>query len=365
MKSRAFILTLVLVALLALASMTVAQEDDTGDDNGDDNGFTSTINYFFVLCEDRVVVNFSGTMQAGFDVYYQVFSGPGGTGDALTPLRRIEVSGTYATSDTLNYTNGTLAPQTVGSAYVAIGAEDNPDNTLFTDFVDDLQDNCAEPQNAPATGVDVDGSAPTGTSDTTSGANGSPGTLADGTSAILSPFGGVVNPNYVPPDKPLVLVGPRERFELPRQETPGLIFAECEDYPVAEPGIVYDTDNVVVFWSWFTATEEQMLDHIENVQYSVTYYQTLPLPNTVRSDIRRIDGNYWVFYYSVLGSLRPGRYYIEYKANWEAPHFDGFVEFGPGTENEQIVSGCEFVVQPNPEGIQPSFNPWPYQFIGG
>ena len=32
-----------------------------------------------------------------------------------------------------------------------------------------------------------------------------------------------------------------------RSETPGLIFAECDAFPLALPGIVYDNDNVTVY----------------------------------------------------------------------------------------------------------------------
>ena len=32
----------------------------------------------------------------------------------------------------------------------------------------------------------------------------------------------------------------------PRQGTPGLVFAECDAYPMAEPGMLYDNDNITV-----------------------------------------------------------------------------------------------------------------------
>jgi hypothetical protein len=366
-----FSVLLALVALMALSPAAWAQDDDTTDDDGGTTTSqpTSTVDFFAVLCEDRIVIDLAGTMQSGYDIYYQVFSASGGGGNALTDLRRVQVSGSYSVSDSLNYSNGTLPVNTVGSLYLAIAREGNANSTIYSDFTDELQDGCREPGNtvvnSDSTGQSTTTTTTTSTSTTSSTTRSR--SIVDGqftdtrTSAILSPFGGYLNPDYVPADDSLVTIGANDNRSLPRQATPGLIFAECESYKVAEPGIVYDNDNVVVFWSWFTATEEQMIDHISDAQYSVTYYQTLVLPNVVRSEIQVIGGRYWVFYYSILGNLRPGRYYIEYKVSWDDVHFDGFTEYGPGTENPILVSGCDFVVQPNPDGVQPSYNPWPYQ----
>lgn len=360
---------LMLMILLAGASIAYAQDDDTGDDDTttEDTAPTSTVDIFGVLCEDRIVLTISGVMQSGYDIYYQVFSQAGGGGTPLTGLRRVQVDGAYSVSDVTTYTGGTLPFSNVGSFYAAIGREGDAESTLWNNFIDDIQDGCAEPTAPAATTVDSDGTV-TGpdTTVTSTGATRSGRAIADGvfvdtgTSAILSPFGGFLNDGYVPPDKPLVEVGPRDQFENPRQVVPGLVFAECEDYLVAEPGIIYDRDNTIVFWSWFTATEEQMIDHINTVDYSVTYYQTLPLPNPIRTEIQEIDGLYWVFYYSVLGNLRPARYFIEYKVTWDDVHFDGFSEYGPGTDNDTLVSGCEFVVLPNPEGEPVNTARWPF-----
>lgn len=358
---RKFLLILV-IALLAVGSIQAQQV--VGDGEGDDaaDGPQSSFTLFAVICETQAVLNWGGTMLPGSDLYYQVFGGSQGTGGALTALRRLQVDGQFSFSETVAYNEGgTVAAGGIGSVYVSISAEGNPDNSTYSEFIDDIQDGCAEPQSPTGTaGTPVDGSAPT-TGTTTS--DRSPGTRSDGTSNILSPFGGVVNPNYIPPAKPLVVVGPREEFVMPRQETPGLIFAECDDYPVAEPGVVYDNDNIVVFWSWFTDTRAQMEDHLENVNYSVTYYQVLALPNVTQTEIQTIGGNAWVFFYANLGNLRPGQYYIEYKVSWDEPVSDGFDTYGPGTDNEVLVSGCSFDVIPNLEGRDVNYNSWPY--LGG
>ena len=349
------LITGLLALLLSMGGAVLAQEDDTTDDETTEP--QSTVSIFVVICEGQAVMNLSGTMLAGFDVYYQIFGGAGGTGDALSTLRRVNADGDFDFSEVVTYPEGsTVAAGGIGSAYVSISREGAPDSSAYNEFVDDLQDGCADPLNPLGVSTPSDGSV-TSSDDGTRG----PGTNTGGTSTILSPFGGVLNPNYIPPEKPIVQVGPREEFVFPRQETPGLIFAECDAFPVAEPGIVYDSDNTVIYWSWFTDTLEQMEDHIANVDYSVTYYQTLPLPNVIRTEPRLINGNYWTFWYAQLGNLRAGQYYIEYKVRWDAPVFDGFANYGPGTENELLLSGCSFDVRENPDDDPVSLNPWPFQ----
>jgi hypothetical protein len=51
--------------------------------------------------------------------------------------------------------------------------------------------------------------------------------------------------------EPLVKIGARS---AQRSQTAGLIFAECDRYPLTDPGVLYDTDDLVVFWSWFAKT---------------------------------------------------------------------------------------------------------------
>lgn len=349
-------LLVLLIALLG-AFPIAAQDDEGGDET---TGDESTVSIFVVICETQAVVNLSGNMASNLDVYFQVFSAPGGTGQALSSLRRANVSGgTYTFSEIVSYTDGATIPAgSTGSVYVSISRVGAPETSAYNEFVDDIQDGCAEPQNPLGASI-VDGGNAFPALNTGDGS--SAGTTADGTSAILSPFGGVINPNYVPPDKSAVVIGPRETFVPPRQETAGIIFAECDAFPVAEPGIVYDTDNVVVFWSWFATSQELLQQHLDAVNYSVTYYQVLPLPNVVRTEIREINGLFWVFYYSQLGNLLPGEYWIEYKVTWDEAISDGFADYGPGTDTPEIVTGCSFDILPNPDGVEVNHNPWPFQ----
>lgn len=361
MTRKLVILTVLALLVLLASGATISAQDDTDTEPATET--QATVNIFAVICEDRAVVNLTGTMLPGLDVYFQVFSGAQGGGVELSSLRRINASGAFTFSEIVEYpADNTVPVGSTGSVYVTISEAGAPQNSDYNEFVDDVQDGCAEPQNPLGTSsVDGGNAFPLPGGGTGADFDPNPGTNEQGTSTILSPFGGVINPNYVPPRKGGVVIGARDEFVNPRQETAGIIFAECDAYPVAEPGIIYDTDNVVVFWSWFAETPELVQQHINNVDYSVTYYQTLPLPNVTRTEIREINGLFWVFYYAQLGNLLPGEYWIEYKVEWDEPISDGFEDFGPGTDNERIVTGCSFDILANEEGINPSHNPWPFQ----
>jgi hypothetical protein len=359
-----------IVAFIFCLSMTAYAQDNTTDTTSTSPG--STIQFYAVLCEDRAVIDLSGVLLSGHSIYYQVFSGSRGSGTALTDLRRVNTSGTYSVTETAMFNSGaTLPANSIGSVYIALAPTNNASNSFYSDYADDVQDGCGTGSNTPSVSEST-GQTSTSTSTGTGSSTGTStgvtraGQFANGTSAILSPFGGYLNPNYIPASQtePVVQIGarPTSNRTLPRQETPGLIFAECSKYPVAEPGLVYDSDKVVVFWSWFTTTEEQMQHHIDNVNYSVTYYQTVPLPNPItRTPIRRIGGRYWVFYYSELGNLKPGDYSFEYKVSWNEQHFDGINNYGPGSgERETVHSNCFFRVLGNPEGTPVRHSNWPY-----
>jgi hypothetical protein len=283
-------------------------------------------------------MNLTGTMEAGLDVYYQVYSGAGATGTPITSLRRVQVDGAYAFSEVVNYNSGTTVPTAaIASAKVFIASESNSNSLASEVFVvDDLQDGCNTPQNALGTSSDA-GTATTTT--TSSGSN------------ILSPFGGFINPNISSTPEPIVVIGARTQTTSGRSATPGVIFAECDEFlPGAAPGLLYDTDNLTIFWSWFARTPEQVQDHIAQAVYEVSLNRA-PLINVQVSDITRpLNRNYWVFYTANIGRLRPGGYGIEFKLSWKQAIFDGYDDFGPGTATERMESTCTFRIEPNPDG---------------
>ena len=141
-----------------------------------------------------------------------------------------------------------------------------------------------------------------------------------------------------------------------RSSTPGVIFAECNNFlPAAAPGIVYDNDNITIFWSWYAKTAAEVQDHISKAQYDVKLNRA-PLINVATSDIQVRGGNHWVFYTANIGNLKPGQYGVEYKLTWSDQTFDGYKKFGPGTATLEQDAGCLFTVDRNPNNADAVYN---------
>lgn len=336
-----------LLALLLLLALPIGAQDDTG--TTAPTAADSTIQFFFVACEDAAVVNLSGNMRAGFDAYYQVFAGAVG-GTPLTGLRRVAVNGEYAVSDRVAYNSGsTLGAGASASIRVLIAPEGRPELPVYEDSASDVQDGCAEPQNA-LIGSDEAGTNGGGTTTTSAGGS------------IRSPFGGFINPQQpTTTPEPLVVIGARRTDQdAQRSATPGVIFAECNQYlPQADPGLLYNNDNIVLFWSWFSRTEQQAFDHIFNAQYAVRLNRA-PLSEVMVSQPERIDGMWWTFYTVNIGRLTPGTYGVEFRLTWENVISDGFEDFGPGTANEVTDSNCSFTIKLNPDNIPVTNYNWMY-----
>jgi hypothetical protein len=324
---------IVLSILVMIAAPAAAQEN------------VNTVQINYVACGDAGVINVSGTLVAGWDIYYQLFDSANGAGNALSSLRQLSVDGAYAVSERLPYANAaTLATGATGSARVLIASESNSNNIDFQTTVNDVNDGCSNPQNAAATSADTGTGAPSGASSGSSTAV-----------RILAPGSGFLNPNLEAED--IVFVGARPSLQF-RSETPGLVFAECDAFQLANPGLIYDNDSVTIFWSWYTRTLDQMSDHLATAQYSIRLNTAL-LDNVTRSEPGRRGGvNQWVFYQSTVGNLQPGHYEVEYKLTWTEPHFDGYDDYGPGTENPELTGRCNFNILRNPNG----FNVTTYNF---
>ena len=305
----------------------------------DNSGFSSTVNWFYSACEDRMVIDFNGSIQLGYDLYYQAFDAFGGLGNAITGLRRISVNGDYALSQVIYWSDfQTRALNTPISVVIRIGRENDPDSTIFQTPSDDYLTACEEPGSTLVEGSDLSAVA-----EVTS------------TSGVFTPDGGLLNPVFAPPNEPIVRIGARtpQNTVEGRMADPGLIFAECADTEGAAPGLLYDNDNIRVFWSWYAKTAAQVQDHIDTAQYNVTLHNLL-IPNVQRSEIKQVPGsiNWWVFYTVNLGDKwKPGSYHINYAVNWTEEISDGYDSFGPGTENVRLDSGCPFTIVTNPYGI--------------
>jgi hypothetical protein len=244
-------------------------------------------------------------------------------------LRRVSVDGSYAVSEQLAYNSGTVAAGATGSARVLIARESDSSSTIYDTTVNDLQDGCNSPRNAAISSTGA----------------GDPVTTTTATGTIRSPLGGFLTLDQ--PPNPLVVIGVPS--QPGRSNQPGVVFAECDQYPESGPGLLYDDDNIYIYWSWFAKTEAQVQDHINRAVYSVKF-MTAPLVPVQVSPIQQIGSNFWVFYTVPVGNLSPGRYGVEFNLSWAAQITDGYDDFGPGTLNDRFHSTCTFDIQARPNG---------------
>jgi|GEM_PF-395780 len=316
---------------------------------------TTNVNYFFVVCDNRAVLDLDGIIGRNLDVYVQVFRGFGASGAALTNEVRVQIDGTFQSSSVLEY-NGEemLLLGTLGSAKLRI-ANETTGTTTFETTVDDAQDGCSEPQYTSTT---IDGTTASSTGTIVGTPVVDPVTnvtrIIVGDSGIFKPDGSMLNLIYAIPKEEVVQIGVRpseiENLEG-RTSDPGLIFAECDSFPASKPGRLFDTDNLTVFWSWYAKTPEQVQDHINNAMYDIQINGQSATKVSI-SEIKQLsDGNYWVFYTANLGDAwQPGDYQVGFHLFWNNPINDGFDDYGPGTAIERFDRTCTYTIEPNPFG---------------
>jgi hypothetical protein len=329
MNTRSLIAALIVGFGLLLSGVAVSAQTATAPTpTGPSNSVQGTL----FACANNAVLNLSGTLLTGWDVFFQLVSG----GTPVTSVRQVSADGAFTFGESVPYPSGTtLTPGSALGARVFIARESNPSTIDFEFALNDIQDGC--------------GSAATPQTNTGANASGEAGQVTPGARGVnlFAPDGQILNPNLAPEQPVVIGARPSDNF---RSATPGLIFAECAEAPLALPGIIYDTDAITVYWSWWTRTLAQMEDHLATAQYSVRL-NTAPFVNVQRSEITRRGGRYYVFYSAPVGYLRPGHYEVEYRVTWTDEHFDGVDRYGPGTENEVDTGLCNFDVLPNPQGI--------------
>jgi hypothetical protein len=333
----------------------------------------SSVSFFFAACQNQAVIDLNGTMLAGEDVYVQVFDQLGGQGQALSGLIRVSVSGDYQVSAVVPFADGrTLLLGQFASAAIRIASETDAEDSSYTGTIDDVQDGCIEPAYGAADTDTAGGGGNTSSTPLIDPATGQvivQGELISSAN-IFTPGGGVLNDIYSFPQEAIVQVGARPSELQSNQQIAGrstdtgLIFAECDQYPRANPGRLFDTDNLTVFWSWYASTAALAQEHIDTAQYEVflssPYGFRQTFPNVVVSPItQREDGNYYVFYTANLGdAFRPGDYKIDFYLTWSRAISDGYADFGPETATPSITSSCSFELELNPFGTRtPLDNP--------
>jgi hypothetical protein len=343
---------LTLGLLLVWCSAALAQTAATPVPTTASSASDTNVNYFFVACEDRAVLDLDGVIQANYDVYVQVFREAGALGTPITPQYKISVNGTFQVSPPLPFNpNEKLILGQFASARLIIARETDVTRVLFETVVDEVQDGCATPS-FPETAVTATG---TGATAGTQVVDPATGLVLISDSGIFRPDGGMLNQVFARPQESVVQIGARpseDARNAGRTSNPGLIFAECDQFPLANPGRLFDTDKLTVFWSWFAKTPAQVQDHINNALYKVSMNGQVFTKVSV-SPIVQLGNNYWVFYQADLGDrFTPNSYGVVFELAWQNPISDGYDTFGPGTGNENFRSTCTFRIETNPYGVK-------------
>lgn len=337
MKTRILLTTI----LLLIAGLFLAQDDTTTDEEA---GPQTTVEIFFVACEDLGVMNLNGFAQDGFDIFFQLYNGSNGTGETLTSLRRANVSGDYAFSERIPYRDDRrVAPLAIASARIIIAPTDTPEEPVYETTVDDIQDGCNDALN-PLQSSDNAGDPVTTPTPT----------IPEG---IPNPDGGILNDGFDPPEQGAVVIGPTfQDLPVGRTTNPGLVFALCDSfYPDAQPGLIYDSDSVRVYWYWFADSPERLQQNLSFTEYRVKLNQA-PLDYVFASPVTQRGDAYYVFFTADVGTLAPGFYEVEFKQDWSLPVSDGFNNFGPGTGVPNIRTNCNFKVESDPNGSRGVYN---------
>ncbi|MEO1443049.1 MAG: hypothetical protein AAFV33_21790, partial [Chloroflexota bacterium] len=179
----------------------------------------------------------------------------------------------------------------------------------------------------------------------------------DDTFGIARPGGGFLGNDILLEPEPPVVIGPRNQGPA-RSAEPGLVFALCDSFrPEADPGLIYDSDRVSIYWYWFASTAEILEQNLSRTQFQVTV-NNAPVPAdtvTVSPVISRNDV-FYRFYTVPAGNLRPGFYTVAFRQTWTEAVSDGFDNFGPQTGTPVINSSCNFQVVRNPFGLETAYS---------
>ena len=127
------------------------------------------------------------------------------------------------------------------------------------------------------------------------------------------------------------------------------IFAYCDDPnygAVTNVPVVRAGDNIEIWWGWFAASEDQVLDHIEASNLEITVNgEAIPDANSFVGDILPAGGASYVAYWEVpFGPLTSGEYIITYQVTWDTAIYDGTSFYGPETANPFEQESCTITV---------------------
>lgn len=127
------------------------------------------------------------------------------------------------------------------------------------------------------------------------------------------------------------------------------VFAFCDNVPkygIGAPTALRAGQTIDLWWDWYARTEQQVQDHIDHAQYDIRV-NGQPIGNigSYQTPIRRSGSDFAVSWYIPYGPLAAGTYEMTYVVSWDEAVFDGYKQFGPGTETTFEQETCTFIVR--------------------
>jgi hypothetical protein len=125
------------------------------------------------------------------------------------------------------------------------------------------------------------------------------------------------------------------------------VLAYCDQFNEVPPPLSMGT-TIDVFWGWVASTEAYLQQHINNVIYEVRLDgQLLDNWRLYAGEAgQQADGNWSQYWYVPIEEALPsGMHTVTYRVTWRNAIFDGYEQFGPGTDTEFDSGSCTFEIR--------------------
>ncbi len=125
------------------------------------------------------------------------------------------------------------------------------------------------------------------------------------------------------------------------------VLAYCDDRSLGAPppSNLAAGSTIDVFWNWFAKTRQQVEDHLSAATYEVRLDGHTLHYEPYQGSIQQENGLYVVYWFVPSDPLEAGQHTISYRVTWSRAIFDGFQNFGPGTNNAEQTGSCTFNVR--------------------
>ena len=147
--------------------------------------------------------------------------------------------------------------------------------------------------------------------------------------------------------KPLLDIPPQASSQQASAPQPAATQGEEISFNVAQcpdPLVISDQDTLNIQASWTAATSEQVIDHERMVIYDMDMDGQI-FSFSEQSEIYASEDGYRMDFSTRYGPLEPGTHTLSLHEHWKEAIWDGWDEYGPGTELEEYFFSCRIIVE--------------------